>query len=54
MDELLLKIAEAAQLAHEQPKSREMALVITKLDEARLWAKDSIKEPISNSAQDPA
>lgn len=45
MDELLFKIAEALQLAHDElPNNREAAMVRTKLDEARLWTKDIMEK----------
>lgn len=47
--QLLNRIHQAKELAEQLPKSRAAAVVITKLDEARLWAVDSFvptSEPI--------
>jgi len=41
MESVLLKIAEAAVLVNDRlPAGRERSMVLTKLDEARLWCKD--------------
>lgn len=40
--ELINKIAEAEKAANTLPQSREKSLVITKLNEARLWAQELI------------
>ena len=42
--ELITKIAEAERVAYELPQSREKSLVLTKLDEARLWARELINK----------
>ncbi len=39
-DELLVEIVRASGKAGELRKSREAAMVITKLDEARLWLEE--------------
>ena len=41
MDELKVKIKEAIDVAKQQERSREQSLVITKLEEALLWASSS-------------
>lgn len=40
MDEILHKIACLVIEVHEQPTTRERACLLTKLDEARHWARD--------------
>lgn len=40
MDEILYKIACLVTEIHEQPATRERACLLTKLDEARHWARD--------------
>ena len=40
MDEILRKIACLVIEIHEQPATRERACLLTKLDEARHWARD--------------
>ncbi len=40
MDDILFDLASLVQKVHEQPATRERACLLTKLDEARHWARD--------------
>jgi len=40
MDDILFDLACLVQKVHEQPATRERACLLTKLDEARHWARD--------------
>ena len=46
-NEIITKIADAQKAAEALPASREKSLVLTKLDEARLWAGELIAKTAS-------
>ena len=53
MDEILHKIACLAIEVHEQPATRERACLLTKLDEARHWARDMKDREVPNEPLPP-
>ena len=48
--ETLAKIADAHSAAMLLPNSREKSLLITKLDEARLWASEALSKELESRA----